>query len=85
MAVAIVSGVNQVNEVRNNGAWSQGKNVIQGWYLYSKRNLALGETPGNLNLFFTGVNVLCDTDLADTTIPNAFGVSSNAGAVPEVV
>lgn len=86
MAVSIISGLNQANEIRNNATWSQGKIVIQDWSYYSKRNIVLGETPGNLNLFVTGVNILADTDLVDTAIPNVFGIGhSDAGIIPEAI
>lgn len=54
MAVAIVNGIIQIFDVRNNSTLGQGKNIIQSLYLYSKRNTPFGEVIGNLNVLTAG-------------------------------
>lgn len=85
MAVAIVNGIIQIFDVRNNSTLGRGKNIIQSLYLYSKRNTPFGEVIGNLNVLTAGVSILSDPDVVDTPTPSIFGCIPSAGAIPEVV
>ncbi len=71
MAVAIISGFNQINEIRNNSNWSQGKGAFNSWTYMAKLNANVGQIAGNLNTFPTGVNFINDLDLIDTTLTEA--------------
>lgn len=84
MAVSIITGVVQVNELRNNANLSQGKFVANGWAINSKTNI-IDEIAGNLNILPVGAVILSDPDLLDTNMPNAGGQSPTTGGNAEVI
>jgi len=85
VAVSILTGAIQINSLRNNANVYQGKTVANAWSITSKTNFAFGQLNGNFNLIPAGVNILNDSDLLDTNIPNAGGQSPTAGGNAEVV
>lgn len=85
MAVSILTGVIQINQLQNNANMSQGKAVANGWAITSKVNLTSGQVAGNLNLIPAGANILIDPDLLEMNIPNNGGQSPTTGGNAEVV
>lgn len=85
MAVSILTGAIQINSLRNNANVYQGKTVANAWSHTSKTNFVFGQIDGNFNLTPTGVNILNDSDLLDTNIPNNGGQSPVTGGNAEVV
>ncbi|KNZ70442.1 hypothetical protein Tfer_0623 [Thermincola ferriacetica] len=85
MAVAIITGFNQINQLRNNANLSQGKGVFDSWTYMAKANISVGQVAGNLNTFPTGVNLINDVDLIDSVITDA-GLKSPVGpSIIEVI
>jgi len=65
MAVVINTGFVQVNQLRNNANFVQGKGAFNSWTYNTKANIMIGQVAGNANIFPTGVNVLNDMDALD--------------------
>jgi hypothetical protein len=84
VAVSIITGVLQVNQLRNNANLSQGKFVANAWSIFGKTNV-FDQIAGNLNIVPTGAVILGDSDLIDTNIPNAGGQSPVVGGNAEVI
>ncbi len=85
MAVLFSNGIIQINELRNDAVFSQGKTVADGWSFIGKTNIAVGQVPGNFNVFPAGVNFLLDSDLSDMLVPNAGVLSPTVGSIPEAL
>ncbi|MDN5344957.1 MAG: hypothetical protein PWQ18_1070 [Clostridia bacterium] len=85
MAVAIFNGIIRVNQFRTNASMSQGKCVSDAWTMNSKSNITLGQVAGNLNVFPTGVNILNDPDLVDSTIVDSGLKSALGPSIVEVI
>ncbi len=85
MAVAIFSGFNQINEIRNNSNWSQGKGSFNSWTYMAKANSNVVDIAGNLNILPTGVNLINDLDLFDTLLTEASFKGSIGPSIVEAV
>jgi hypothetical protein len=83
VAVSIITGALQVNQLRNNANLSQGKFVANAWSIFGKAN-TIAQIAGNLNFIPSGAVILSDSDLLDTNIPNAGGQSPVVGGNSEV-
>ena len=84
MAVSIITGVLQVNQIRNNATLNQGKIVANAWG-YTQKTNTVAQIAGNLNFIPSGAVILSDPDLLDTNIPNAGGQSPTTGGNAEVI
>lgn len=83
MMVSVVNGAIQINQIRNNSLFNQGKLVANSWAYYNKSNMSVGQIAGNLNVITSGLNILCDPDAIDNNLPNAGGQSPTVGGNTE--
>ncbi len=84
MAVYVFNGVVQINQIRNNSYFNQGKTVADGYGYYAKVNLSTGQVAGSANIFPSGVNIIYDSDFMDIPMPNAGALSPSLGSIREV-
>jgi len=85
MAVILWVGFMQVTELRNNASLNQGKQVQNGWTMFTKANDNIAQVNGNFNIVPSAVNILCDPDFIDLNQPNAGGQSPVVGNNLEAV
>jgi len=85
VAVLFSNCIIQINELRNNAIFAQGKTVANAWALVGKTNIVIGQIAGNLNVFPACANLMSDTDVAEMFMPNQGAFSPTSGAIPEAL